>query len=785
MRKLSYRPWLEFLAERVSPGDMFWSLNSSSLLGSALLSDPDLLSSPSAEAQRPTHAGSLLARRLDDQSSFESRSSSFSDGGAQNFRTDVGVDSRVVDAGSTSNVAARSSADDLLNSALANNPFATDDLTAAALSRARPASFHDAGVTSTTAAAGFDGAVGSTGSMPWTSGNMDPYTVYMAGNGYTGADGIDRQTFMAQFGGALSPIMVSPGHRVALHHNQQIGTAANDPGDQGPLAVTTQEYNFGDTAFQPTNFPGPVELLAQVKAPTDLSGGPYPLVVLMHGRHFSTYQGFQGFLEWPPGPGHQAIPSYKGYDYFGDVLASHGYIVVSLSANGISARDNSVFDLGANARAQLFQRTLDIWRDLSTGDGTVQPFGIAPFGTRFVGNVDLTNVGIMGHSRGGEGAVQEYLYNQSLGSPYGINAVFALAPADFNRPVINNVPFAVLLPYNDGDLSDLQGIHYFDDIRYNVPGDSTAKFSMLVMGANHNYYNTIWTPGSGFAGAVDDGFPGPPTRLTPAQERGTGLAYMSAFFRTYLGGEDWTYLMKGDDFPPPSAQITYDQIHFGYQGPDDGTRLDVNRMLTLNDLNTNTLGGTVHTDGLTGYTAYGGEDPEQRWIFTSFGEGRTDLPGGRFPHTVQSARNTNKRGLSQVVVNYTGPGASYENDIPTASQDESSYYALQFRVNVNWTSTLNPSGRDQDFSVKLTDTAGNAFTTQVSSFSNALYYPPGSASALPKVFLNTVRIPLYVFSNGGVDLTHLAQVEFDFDQTATGAFLFADLAFADPYNLYG
>ena len=46
-----------------------------------------------------------------------------------------------------------------------------------------------------------------------------------------------------------------------------------DPAAPGPLAVTRAEYNFGDTAFTPTNFPGPVELLASVHYPTNLSGG--------------------------------------------------------------------------------------------------------------------------------------------------------------------------------------------------------------------------------------------------------------------------------------------------------------------------------------------------------------------------------------------------------------------------------------------------------------------------------------------------------------------------------
>lgn len=88
---------------------------------------------------------------------------------------------------------------------------------------------------------------------------------------------------------------------------------------------------------------------------------------------------------------------------------------------------------------------------------------------------------------------QAFLLNQS--SPYGISAVFPLAPTDVNRAVVTRVPLAVLLPYGDGDVFDLQGVHYYDDARYNVAGDDAPKHTILVMGGNHNFYNTVWTPG--------------------------------------------------------------------------------------------------------------------------------------------------------------------------------------------------------------------------------------------------------------------------------------------------
>ena len=124
-----------------------------------------------------------------------------------------------------------------------------------------------------------------------------------------------------------------------------------DPGTPGPLAVTREEYNFGDTAFTPTDFPGPVELRASIHYPTNPASGR-PVIIFLHGRHATCFNGSGAqFLQWPCTKGRQPIPSFAGYDYVSEVLASHGYVVVSISANGVNAVDNLVFDLGALARA--------------------------------------------------------------------------------------------------------------------------------------------------------------------------------------------------------------------------------------------------------------------------------------------------------------------------------------------------------------------------------------------------------------------------------------------------
>lgn len=549
---------------------------------------------------------------------------------------------------------------------------------------------------------------------------------------------------------------------------------AEDPAVQGPYQVAVTEYDFGDSAFRPSDFPSDVEVRASVHYPAALGDGPFPLVLFLHGRHATCYDNDFAFLQWPCGRTRQPIPSYRGYDYLAEILASHGFVVVSISANGISAVDNSVADLGALARAELMQHHLGLWEAFATSEA-------APFGGLFMGAVDLQNIGTMGHSRGGEGVVRHVLLNRSLGSPYGIRAVFTLAPVDFSRWVINQIPLAVLLPYCDGDLSDLQGVHFYDDARYSLPGDEARKHTILVMGANHNFYNTVWTPSIFPAGSVDDWLawqdPEDPHcgdvaengRLTDEQQRGTGLAYITAFFRTYLGeGSEFLAVLAGTTEPPTSAMT--DELFVSFHSPDDPRlRLDVNRLLSGDNLVTNTLGGAVSQVALSSYELCGGDYASRHCL--------PDESYERQPHTSISYLASDRLGLSQLKLGWDSATASYENELPTDKRDVSGYSLLQFRVSVNFADPRNLSDVPQDFSVVLSDGGGHSGAVRVSDYSKALFYPPGELEAVPKVVLNTVPIPLGVFPD--VDLADITSVRFDFDRQYAGALLLTDIAFSN------
>ncbi|HEX8354342.1 MAG TPA: hypothetical protein VF611_15665, partial [Pyrinomonadaceae bacterium] len=459
-------------------------------------------------------------------------------------------------------------------------------------------------------------------------------------------------------------------------------------------------------------------------------------------------------------------------------LASNGYVVVSISANGINAYDNNVTDLGMQARAELIQRHLAQWKTFNTA-------GAAPFGTKFVGKIDLARVGTMGHSRGGEGVVKHFVYNASQGSPYGVKAVFPLAPVNFNRPVANNVPLSVVLPYCDGDVNDNQGVHFYDDARYNVAGDAAPKHTIQVMGGNHNYFNTVWTPGMFPAGTADDwgytsggsadaqcGTGTGNRRLTAAQQRGVGLAYISAVMRAYAGGEtQFLPYLTGEAAPPPSAQTT--ELHVSYHAPDTAaTRRDVNRLLSASNLTTNTLGGASSQAGLTPHDLCGGLSPQPQHCLAS------TQSTARQPHTTPSARATTVRGLSQLRTGWSSITANYRNDLPLGARDVSGFRWLTFRASVNFADTRNPAGIPQNFTVVLTDGTGATSSLAVANYAGVLFYPPGSVGPVPKVLLNTARIPVSAFS--GVNLSDIRSVQFKFDQSPAGALLISDVAFASP-----
>lgn len=532
-----------------------------------------------------------------------------------------------------------------------------------------------------------------------------------------------------------------------------------DPALPGPYPVTRAVYDFGDQVFQPSEVAGKVELTADVLYPSGLPDGPYPLVLFMHGNHYTCYKGDRAGYEWPCREGWEPLPNYAGYDYIASRLASYGFIVVSVSANGVNVLGNYVNDSGMRQRGEVMEKHIDLWKTWNTTGGV-------PFGTMFVGKVDLSRIGTMGHSRGGEGVVWNNIVDQERPDPYGIDAVLALAPVDFTRVPINNVPFAVMLPYCDGDVSDLQGVHFFDDSRYLVPGDPTPKDTVTVFGANHNFFNTVWST-DGYPGSFDDGqWVSCDGRLTAPQERHVGRAYIVGFFRRYLAHETsldpmWTGAAVPVDIGPARTLVSY----LAPDTPD--RRLDVDRFADPEGLSASQPGGAVIAGGLSAYGWC-----SDMWQIPC-------IPGDLAWYDVHlswSWLGPAPPGLQQGVIGWADLEGVLRFEIP-GGRDVSRFDAFQFRAVTNPGYWINQSGGYQDLVVVLIDGAGRSAEVVASDVGNeALAYPlSGRRYLFGHVILNQVRFPLDRFL--GVNLRDIRAVELQFSRTQAGVIDIADVAF--------
>lgn len=213
--------------------------------------------------------------------------------------------------------------------------------------------------------------------------------------------------------------------------------------------------------------------------------GPFSLVLIVHGNH--------GMEE----------PSEEGYDYLGQFLASHGYILASVDENflngsflDISGITSTEINGENEARGIVLLEHLKRWREWNATPGHV-----------FAGKVDLDHIALIGHSRGGEAVTTAALFNPLKQHPengldtfdYGFNirTVIAIAPVDGQYwptaapPNLSGVNYLVLQGQHDGDIRFFMGGNVYDRVELS-PGSGLVKAAVNVALANHGQFNRMW-----------------------------------------------------------------------------------------------------------------------------------------------------------------------------------------------------------------------------------------------------------------------------------------------------
>jgi dienelactone hydrolase len=202
--------------------------------------------------------------------------------------------------------------------------------------------------------------------------------------------------------------------------------------------------------------------------------GPFPLVLIVHGNH-----DMKQFSD-------------PGYAYLGELLASRGYIVASVDENFLNGDLRNEND----ARGWMLLQHLTAWRAWFNDPGSP-----------FYRKVDLTNIALIGHSRGGEAVAVAAAFNRLPRYPddarvlfnfgFGIKSVIAIAPVDGQyKPQdkgtpIENVNYFVLHGSHDSDVQTFMGVRQYERVRF-TDGGNWVKGALYVYRANHGQFNTVW-----------------------------------------------------------------------------------------------------------------------------------------------------------------------------------------------------------------------------------------------------------------------------------------------------
>ncbi len=491
--------------------------------------------------------------------------------------------------------------------------------------------------------------------------------------------------------------------------------------------------------------------------------GKYPLVLIIHGSH--------SMLE----------RSDTGLAYLAELLASRGFVAAVIDENffnlaplrfgGLPAGD--LHD-STGARAWLaleHARAFAAWN--------TEP------GSALHGRIDLSRVGLIGHSRGGEAAAAAAALaplerhpddpTLALGYPFRIQAVVALAPTDGLYLVAGASPplavsFLTLHGAADNDTSSFTGSRIYQRVALSG-GGYRVKASVFIDRANHGQFNTVW-------GRTDLQ---PPFSwlfnvrplLSGEEQRRVAMVFVAAFLDVTLRGEreslpllrDWR---AGAAWLPRTSYRT--------QFEDSSFRPVATFEEDIDPATLTVPGGQAHGDGLSLWreAALGIRPGPLGLTPTDLGTRAVWLgwrPGGKTaPRFALELPLTHVAGTSLLAFSAACPRLPARDLLGRADRTSPEWAASREGIDLTL-ELLDEAGETARVLTRVPPPLRTRFSTI------AALEPPSSETAL-----QTVILPLadFVRANPKLDLTRLRGVRFVFDRSPAGMLLVDEVGFLEP-----
>jgi dienelactone hydrolase len=493
-----------------------------------------------------------------------------------------------------------------------------------------------------------------------------------------------------------------------------------DPSLPGAYAGSIGQHDYALGSIQvPRTDTGPtptdtLPLTATIRYPAQTSGvdapcaaGSFPLVVIMHGN--------SGYDD-----------SYLGYNYLLEHLASHGFMAMSIYAP---------VGVMIETRARGILAHLGIMAQNNVNPGLLQ------------GHIDLNHVGLVGHSRGGEGVVRAARINTAEGLGWHIQTGISIAPTDYYHYGDPGIPLLVIYGSNDGDVAGT----WPDRTCFNIYDEAGRPRSFVfVYGATHDRFNTVWAP-TALSVESDIATSDIPNLLSITDHENVAKGYVTAFLQVHLQGRDEQLEYFSANLKPSLASSI--QIHTSHQ--EAGALVLDNFEQMPHDASMNMLGGTVTGTALT-----------------TLAEDALHTLDHHSPHVTGGGE-----------IAWQSTAGIYLSHVLPVAKDVSGYAVLAFRVTQKYGSPQNPLNQPQDLFVRLTDGAAKSRRIRVSIFTDIPYPYVRGYGDLIKSAMKSVRIPLASFTIANlslqdVDLTNIQSVAFEFASNASGEIEIDDIEFS-------
>jgi hypothetical protein len=384
-----------------------------------------------------------------------------------------------------------------------------------------------------------------------------------------------------------------------------------------------------------------------------------PLIFFVHGNHTECDSGSA-----------PACKIYKrndeGYNYIAENMVTWGYTVFSLDQDELMARQDNE-GKGMHARRLLIQAALEKLKEASTTD--VPETTNSNVGDLLDGKLDMSRIGLIGHSRGGDAVASYVLYDESLpkGEQFPLRGVVSIAPVDYERHSPTGVPYMTVFGSCDGDVSNLQGARLYERSQYQ-DNDPYPSYQVVQVGGNHDAYNTVWQADGDDANQADAACH--PASTVPAAESGTGIR---------LSGE------AGPLFTEPTAEKSYVIEDINKLDPTKNTRIsgEASRMGDQQKLGLATVSSFLRR-------YVGGEGAFEPYLTGELAaEGKPSVPQSACPTSIEGAR---LKCIDRVADSYTAPPSEREDVLRPDTEHPTTVDALGTAIEASGFANPYPKG---------------------------------------------------------------------------------------------